>query len=354
MDVMIIAEAGVNHDGKIDQALRLIDAAAAAGADVVKFQTFKAAALASAVAGRAEYQIRNLGGTESQLDMLRRLELSEDDHFRLRDHCRQAGIGFLSSPFDRLSLEFLIDRLGLDTIKLGSGELTNGPLLLQAGASGRNIILSTGMADLAETAQAVGVIGCGANGVLAPTESEIQAAAHCPSPDLIRRLTLLHCTTEYPAPMDQVNLRAMETLRQTFGLRVGFSDHTPGITAAVAAAALGASVIEKHLTLDRGLPGPDHKASLEPLEMKALVDSVRQVTAALGDGRKVPMPSERGNADIARKSLAVAAPIGRGEVFTVDNLTAMRPGTGISPMQYWSWIGRTAERDYHVGDLVQP
>lgn len=348
----IIAEAGVNHNGSLDLALQLVDAAVEAGADCVKFQTFRARQLASARAAKARYQQETTGTSESQVEMLERLELSHDAHRALLAHCDSAGIEFLSSPFDVLSLRFLVEDLGVQRLKLGSGELTNGPLLDAAARTGLPLILSTGMAELHEVRAAAAVVAHAWAGLpgapdlerLGPTEREVIAS----------RLTVLQCTTEYPAPFDDVNLRAMEALRAELGCAIGFSDHTPGIAMPIAAAALGAVVIEKHLTLDHGLPGPDHRASLEPATFRALVDGVRQVERALGDGVKRPSPSELPNRAIARKSLVAARPIRAGEVLTEAALTAKRPAGGLSPMHYWELLGRPATRSYDTDDALDP
>ena len=334
-----------------------MDAAAEAGADVVKFQTFRPTALVSRHAPRAGYQIRNdtARQDDSQLAMLQRLALGDDDHFRLREHCRARGIEFLSSPFDADSARFLIEDMALPRLKLGSGELTNAPLLLQIARSGRPLILSTGMATPEEIRQALGVLAFGyLNEETPPSEPAFAAAFERMDgyQVLAWNITLLHCTTEYPAPFVDVNLRAMDHLRDAFGLPVGFSDHTPGIHISIAAAARGARVIEKHFTLDRSLPGPDHRASLEPDELQAMVEGIRQVEQALGDGEKRVADSERKNRAIARKSLVAARPIHAGEAFSEDNLTAKRPGDGLAPVHYWALLGRAAGRDYAVDEAI--
>jgi len=345
----VIAEAGVNHNGELERALALVDAAAEAGADAVKFQTFDPAALVTQNAPQADYQVRNDGDSGGQLAMLRRLALSHEDHRRLMARCAQRGIDFLSSPFDTGSARFLIDELGLPTLKLGSGELTNAPLLLAIARSGRDLILSAGMAEPDEIREALGVLAFGYLGSGEPPSAAAFRAAFERTAGyaaLKQRVTLLHCTSEYPAPFADVNLRAMDTLRQTFGLPVGLSDHTPGIAMPVAAAARGARVIEKHFTLDRGLPGPDHKASLEPDELRAMVEGIRQVEQALGDGVKRVAASEAKNRAVARKSLVAARSIRAGEPFTADNLTSKRPGDGLAPIHFWDLLGRPARRDY--------
>lgn len=333
MRTLIIAEAGVNHNGSLDLARQLIDAAAAAGVDYVKFQTFRADKLVTRTARQAAYQSRNLGhGEESQYTMLKRLELSPDDHRALIDHCNTKGVRFFSTAFDLESIAFL-DSLGLPLWKVPSGEITNFPYLRAIGLTGKPVILSTGMATLDEIEAAVGVLtrfGTPRNGI-----------------------TLLHCTTEYPAPKDQVNLRAMQTMHERFGLPVGYSDHTEGIEIPVAAVAMGATVIEKHFTLDRSLPGPDHKASLEPDELTAMVRQIRAVESALGNGVKEPTPAERPNIPIARKSIVAATAIQRGELFTEENLTAKRPGTGLSPMLWEAVVGQTAPHDFEPDQPIE-
>lgn len=355
--IQVIAEAGVNHNGSLETALALVDAAADAGADAVKFQTFNAAALASALAPKAGYQTRTTGDGESQLDMLRRLELDRAAHHQLAARCRERGIEFLSSPFDLASLSFLVEELRVARLKLGSGELTNGPMLLAAARSGLPLILSTGMGTLAEIEAALGVLALGyTQRDATPSRETVTRALGEPEARacLARNVTLLHCTTEYPAPVADVNLRAMDTIRAAFGLPIGYSDHTDGLVASIAAAARGATVIEKHFTLDRGLPGPDHRASIEPATLAELVAAVRQVEALLGGPWKLPSPSEQANLAVARKSLCALAPIRQGERFTTANLGVKRPGTGVSPMAYWEWLGRSASRDFGADEVITP
>ncbi len=354
--VRVIAEAGVNHDGSPERALALVDAAAGAGADVVKFQTFKAEALVSRGAPKAGYQLQTTGAAESQLDMLRRLELTPADHVRLIARCAERGVEFLSTPFDRQSLELLADLFGLPQLKLGSGELTDAPLLLAAGRTGKSLYLSTGMATLDEVRTALGVLAYGFLGGDEPSRDAFAAAFASPEgrAALHRRVTLLHCTSAYPTPFDEVNLRAMDTLRDAFGLPVGLSDHSSGIAVAIAAAARGAAVIEKHFTLDRDLPGPDHRASLEPGELAAMIRAVRQVEAALGDGHKAPAAAERETLAVARKSLVAARPIRRGETFSAANLAVKRPAGGVPPIDYWQTLGRRARRDFVADERIEP
>lgn len=351
----IIAEAGVNHNGDRDTACRLIDVAAAAGADAVKFQTFKADALVSKAAPKAEYQKKLTDAGESQYDMIKKLELSEEDHRSLVKHCRDRGIQFLSSPFDNASARFLLTGLRLPVLKIASGELTNAPLLLTVAQAGVPVILSTGMSTLADIKEALGVLAFGYTSPQGkPDGRAFRECYRAPAgrQALADKVSLLHCTTEYPAPYDEVNLKAIDTIRKAFGLPVGLSDHTEGIAVPIAAVARGAVIIEKHFTLDRGLPGPDHKASLEPDGLKAMVAAIRQVEAALGTGTKEPSPAELKNRAVARKSLVAARDIKAGEPFTADNLTVKRPGTGIAPLHYWEWLGKIADRDYQADERV--
>lgn len=353
--VEVIAEAGVNHNGSMEMALELVDAAAAARADVVKFQIFTTEECISTAAPKADYQVVQTGGAESQLEMVRKLELPPAAFRTLNERCVAKGIEFLATPFDFASLRFLVDELDVPKLKIASGEITNGPLMLEIARSGKPIILSTGMCTLGDVEQALGVL---AFGYLAPsTAPSVDAFREAyVSADgqrvLAERVTLLHCTTEYPAPMNTVNLRSMETMRQAFGLPVGYSDHTQGIEVPVAAVALGATVIEKHFTLDRTLPGPDHAASLEPAELDAMVRAIRNIELALGSERKMPTAPEQKNAVIARRSLVARMPIRQGETFTADNLAIKRPGTGVSPMDYWTWLGRTADRDFAQDEVI--
>lgn len=352
----IIAEAGVNHNGDCGRALALVEAAVGAGADIVKFQSFRADKLATAVARKASYQEVTTGIEQSQLEMLRTLQLTEDDDRCIAAACAAANISYMSTPFDADSATHLVKNIGVSTLKVGSGDLTNAPLLLHLARFRLPIILSTGMGTLAEVEQALGVI---AFGYIRDATAQPTAAAFSEIlldrgawTELQGKVTLLHCTTEYPASAHSINLRAMETLRGAFGLPVGFSDHSRGIHLAAAAVALGATVIEKHLTLDRALPGPDHQASIEPDQFAAMIASVRDVELALGDGRKVPAAEEIANRNVARRSLVAAARIGRGEPFTLKNIAVKRPGNGISPDRYWELLGRPANRDYAPDDMI--
>lgn len=351
----IIAEAGVNHNGSIDLALRLVELAAEAGADVVKFQTFRAESLVSKSAPKAEYQKRTTSADESQFEMLKRLELSIEEHRTLLAACAARGIEFMSSPFDPESLDFLVE-LGVETIKLGSGELTNAPLLIDAARSGRNLILSTGMATLSDIEDAMGVLAWSlrATNDSAPSRAAFHRAWLDPAARTAvrERVTLLHCTSEYPAPVADVNLCAMQTIRSAFDLRVGLSDHTKGLTVALAAVALGATVIEKHFTLDKTLEGPDHQASMDPEELRALVSGVRDVEAAMGTSIKVPSAAEVATAAIARKSVVAARSIAAGAEIQRADLTVKRPGTGRSPLDLFDMVGRRASRAYEPDEVV--
>lgn len=333
MKTLIIAEAGVNHNGSIELAKELIAKAAAAGADLVKFQTFVAANIVSESAPKAEYQIKNTQNAETQLEMIQKLELSREDHAVLIEECRLQGIGFFSTAFDFQSFDLLMEMGCLDQIKVPSGELTNLPLLRYMSKSCKPLLLSTGMANLGEIEAAIEVI----------------EAAGTPR----HLITVLHCTTEYPTPMEDVNLLAMVSMKQAFGVNVGYSDHSSGIEVPIAAVALGATVIEKHFTLNRGLPGPDHKASLEPHELKAMVDGIRNIERALGDGIKRPSASELKNKLIARKSLVAIQSIRAGQAFSTENIGVKRPGTGISPMRWDEVIGRSAPRDFSPDELIE-
>jgi N,N'-diacetyllegionaminate synthase len=307
----IIAEAGVNHNGSLEMALHLVDAAVAAGADAVKFQTFKAEKVIAVHAPKAGYQKDTTGSDESQLEMVKKLELGETAHTKLNQYCQHKGIQFLSTPFDLESID-LLDRLGLEIFKIPSGEITNLPYLRKLGELKKRLILSTGMADIGEIEDALDVL----------TDSGTS----------MENITVLHCNTEYPTPFEDVNLKAMLTIRNAFpGLSVGYSDHTNGIEVPIAAVAMGASVIEKHFTLDRNLPGPDHRASLEPPELSAMISGIRNIEKALGTGIKKPSPSELKNKTVARKSIVATFTIKKGEMFTEMNITVKRPGIGITP-----------------------
>jgi N-acetylneuraminate synthase len=354
--VWVIAEAGVNHNGSLANALKLVDVAADAGADVVKFQTFKADKLATATAQKADYQAANTGQGGDQLTMLRALELSADDHAALIAQCRKRGLAFMSTAFDVESLAFL-GTLEMPAVKIPSGDITAADLLLRAARLRRRMIVSTGMATLADIEAALGVIAFGLTRDDEPAGKADFAAAYrsADGRDALRRhVTLLHCVTEYPAPPEAINLRAMDTMAETFDLPVGYSDHTLGIEVALAAVARGATVIEKHFTLDRGMPGPDHAASLEPAELKTMIAAIRAIERALGNPAKAPGPQEQKNLPVARRSLVAARAIRKGETITRDMLAEKRPGTGISPMEAWSLVGRPAARDYSPDEMIEP
>lgn len=328
--VFIIAEAGVNHNGDITLAKQLVEQAADAGADAVKFQTYKTENLVCKTAAKAAYQFGTTDENESQYDMLKKLELTKDMHEVLIAYCRQVGIEFLSTPFDDDSID-LLSGYQLETYKIPSGEITNYPYLKKIAGLHKNVILSTGMS----------------------TMQEIEAAIQLLQRNGVGSITLLHCTTEYPAPMEEVNLRAMSAMHHRFGLPVGYSDHTSGIEISIAAAAMGAVVIEKHFTLNRDLEGPDHKASLEPAELKAMVAAVRNVEKALGIGEKKVTVSEAANISTVRKSIVAYRNIAKGEVFTEDNITTKRPGTGISPMAWEQVLGKKAGRAFKKDEIIE-
>jgi len=330
-NVLIIAEAGINHNGSLKTAHKLIDAAVDAGADVVKFQTFSAEAVVSKGAAKAAYQKETTDAGESQYEMIRKLELDKEAHIELIAYCEQKGIEFLSSPFDHKSID-LLGELGLKRFKIPSGEITNLPYLRHIGSLGKPIILSTGMATLKEIEAALVILE------KVDTHRE--------------QITVLHCNTEYPTPMEDVNLNAMLTIRDKLGVRVGYSDHTLGIEIPIAAVAMGATVIEKHFTLDRKLPGPDHRASLEPTELKAMVKAIRNIEKAMGDGGKRPSPSEKKNIPIARKSIVAKRPIKKSDSFTEENLTVKRPGTGISPMEWDNIIGQVSKNFFESDSII--
>ena len=329
----IIAEAGVNHNGSLEMAMQMVDVAVAAGADAVKFQTFKAEKIIAINAPKAGYQKETTGKDESQLEMVKKLEFDETAHTKLYQYCRHKGIQFLSTPFDLESID-LLDRLGLEIFKIPSGEITNLPYLRKLGALKKRLILSTGMTDLGEIEDALDVL----------------AETGTPKGNI----TVLHCNTEYPTPFEDVNLRAMLTIRNAFpGISVGYSDHTNGIEVPIAAVAMGATIIEKHFTLNRNLPGPDHRASLEPHELTAMISCIRNIEKALGTGIKKPSPSELKNKPIVRKSIVAASPIKEGETFTEMNITVKRPGTGMSPMRWDEIIGRKAAKPYRRDELIE-
>jgi N,N'-diacetyllegionaminate synthase len=330
--VLIIAEAGVNHNGSLETAKQLVDVASEAGADMVKFQTFSADRMVTISANKAEYQNQTTDASESQHSMIQKLELSREMHEDLIAYCKKCKIEFFSTGFDSQSINMLVE-LGLDLFKIPSGEITNLPYLRHVGKHGKPVILSTGMANMGEIETALDVL-------------ETSGTPR-------NQITVLHCNTEYPTPMEDVNLKAMLSIRDAFGVKIGYSDHTLGTEVSIAAMAMGATVIEKHFTLDRALPGPDHRASLEPDELKAMVKAIRNIEIALGDGIKRPSASEAKNKPIARKSLVATTAIRSGERFTKANLTVKRPGTGISPMLWDEVLGRTATREFAPDELIE-
>jgi N,N'-diacetyllegionaminate synthase len=327
--IFIIAEAGVNHNGSFEIARKLIDVAADAGCDCVKFQTFKAENVVSRYAKKAAYQEETTNGNETQLEMIKKFEISESMHFKLVEYCNKKRIVFLSTPFDLESIDFL-QKIDIPFWKIPSGEITNLPYLIKIAGIGKSVILSTGMSTLEEVKTAVDILR--QNGSV--------------------EITVLHCNTEYPTPYEDVNLKAMLTIRDELGCKVGYSDHTPGIEVPIAAAALGASVIEKHLTLDKNMEGPDHKASLEPSEFYTMVQAIRNIEKAMGTGRKISTPSEIKNISIARKSIVANCVIKKGEIFTEENITTKRPGNGISPMRWFEVLGKTAEKNFVEDELI--
>lgn len=328
----VIAEAGVNHNGSLERAKNMVKVAAKAGVDAIKFQTFRAETLVTKDAIKADYQIKASGQSETQFDMLKKLELSFESYLELLESCRLNQIEFLSTAFDLTTIDLLVT-MGLKKWKIPSGEITNLPFLRKIASLGQEIIMSTGISDLGEIQDALMVFMT--SGI---------------SPD---KITVLHCNTEYPTPMQDVNLKAMQTIKSAFpGVHVGYSDHTEGIEVPIAAVAMGATIIEKHFTLDKNLPGPDHKASLEPDELTAMVRAIRNIEKALGDGIKKPSPSELKNRYVARKSIVAAKDIRKGETFTEENLTVKRPGTGISPMRWDEVLGQIAQKDYEKDELI--
>lgn len=328
--VLIIAEAGVNHNGNIETAYKMVDAAKEAGVDIIKFQTAKPELVISKFAQKAEYQKNTTDAEESQLEMCKKIHLKFEEYIPLKKYCESLGIRFLSTPFDLDSVDFL-DELGCDMWKIPSGEITNYPYLVEIAKTGKPIILSTGMCTMKDIHAAINVL------------NEFGAG----------KITLLHCTTEYPTPYEDVNLNAIDSLRDEFNLEVGYSDHTKGISVPIAAVAKGARVIEKHFTLDRNMEGPDHKASLEPKELRRMVEEIRNIEKALGNGVKEPANSEVKNIDIARKSIVAKKLIRKGEKFTLDNITTKRPGNGVSPMEWNNVLGQVAVRDFEEDELIE-
>jgi len=351
----IIAEVGVNHNGSFEMAKKLVRVAKKAGADAVKFQTFKAENLVTRGAKQAAYQIENLGEATSQFDMLKKLELSYEEFTALKQYCDELQIEFLSTPFDFESVDFLVGTLGMETVKIPSGELTNAPFIHYIAAKQKKIILSTGMATIDEIHESLAFIAYGLAGEKEVVLKDVQEFYETSeAKNLLKQyLTVLHCTTEYPAPFETINLKAMNQLKDELQVPVGYSDHSEGITVPVAATSLGAVVIEKHFTLDKTLPGPDHLASLNPDELIAMVKGIRQVELALGDGVKQPSAIELKNRNAARKSIVAKKAIAQGTLITVEHLTLKRPGDGLSPSTYWSLIGTVAKKAYEKDDLIE-
>lgn len=328
--VCIIAEAGVNHNGDIKLAKKMVDVAKQAGVDYIKFQTFSPEKLVSKYAQKAKYQKENTNSDESQLKMLQKVALSKSEFKQLKEYCSEVGIGFISTPFDNDSINFL-EEFDMDFWKIPSGEITNLPYLEKIANTGRKVIMSTGMCEVEEILNAISVLeNNGTNDIV-----------------------LLHCNTQYPTPYEDVNLKAMYAIEKATGKPVGYSDHTQGIEVPIAAVAMGAVVIEKHFTLDKGMDGPDHKASLEPDELTQMVSSIRKIEKALGDGKKEPSESEKENINVARKSIVASKTIKKGTVFSEDNITVKRPGNGISPMRWYEVIGQTAMRDYEEDEMIE-
>jgi N,N'-diacetyllegionaminate synthase len=326
MKTLIIAEAGVNHNGDINLAKRLVDVAFEAGADYVKFQSFKASELVSKKAEKAEYQLKTTDSSESQFEMIKKLELSEEDHLELLNYCKEVGIGFASSPFDINGIKYL-EELNLDFIKVPSGEITNLPYLRELSKTTKRIILSSGMSELQEIKDALSILNS-------------------------RNVVVLHCNTEYPTPYEDVNLNAMLTIKRECDVEVGYSDHSLGVEVPIAAVAMGARVVEKHFTLDKTMNGPDHQASLDPEELKQMISAIRNIERAMGSGEKTPSASEIKNIPIARKSIVASRAILKGEVFSVDNIIAKRPGSGLSPMMWDEVIGKHAVKDFEEDELI--
>lgn len=353
---IIIAEAGVNHNGDEELAYSLVHAAVKAGADIIKFQTFRAEELTTQHAQQADYQTKNSNLDESQLEMLKKLELSDETFLKIKLACDDLGIGFMSTAFDSHSLNFLVKNIGVDTLKVPSGEITNAPLILEHAITGKDIILSTGMSNIDEIRNALSVIAFG----YASSSAELVLdksfekffKSKAAQEFLKNKVTLLHCTSEYPAPFEDLNLNAMHTLADEFNLQIGYSDHSLGIEVPIAAVAMGAKIIEKHFTLDKAMEGPDHRASIEPQELERMIESIRNVDLALGSSEKKIQTSELKNLSIVRKSIVAVDAICPGEVLSEANIGIKRPGTGVSPFKYWDYLGKKSKNAYQVGDLI--
>ncbi len=352
----IIAEAGVNHNGSLSEALKMIDVAKQSGADAIKFQTFTAEDLVTKTAQKAEYQVKNTGNNSSQFEMLKALEISYPDHFKLKKHCDSIGLQFMSSPFSEKDAQFLISDLKIKTIKIGSGEITNLRMLNAIGKSQSSIVLSTGMSTLKEVQAALGAIGLGSTSPeTAPSilNSQNWYSENKQSETLKSRITVLHCTSNYPAKTDELNLRAIQTLHENLNLRIGYSDHSSGSWAALVALGLGATCFEKHFTLDVKQDGPDHAASIEPDELKRYIVNIRNGFASLGSGEKKPQPSEKSTMAAARKSVVSKEDIHKGDLFTEDNITLKRPGSGISAEHFFDLLGKKSLIDYKSNQLIE-
>lgn len=353
--VFIIAEAGVNHNGCLDRAKKMVDVALDAKVDAIKFQTFKTELVVTRIAPKAKYQEINTGNADSQFEMIKRLELSYTEFLELNAYCQEKNILFLSTPFDFESLDFLINEVNIPILKIASGEITNGPFLLKSALSGKPIILSTGMSNLNEIEEALSILAFGYTDASSNAtcenfqksyQSEVGKIA------LNEKVSILHCTSEYPAACESINLRALNTIAERFGLVVGYSDHSLGIEVSIAAVALGAKIIEKHFTIDKNLSGPDHKASLDPDELKKMVESIRNIEAAMGNGVKIPVNSEYETLKVARRSLIASKGIKKGEAFTSENMVIKRPASGVSPMMYWDYLQKNATRDYAEDEVI--
>ena len=354
MNTYIIAEAGVNHNGSLDIAMQLIEEAKKAGADAVKFQTYKTENLVTRDAKKAEYQYKNTGKSDSQFEMLNKLELSYLEQIELFHFSNEIGIDFLSTAFDLESLNFLSKEMKLKTLKISSGDLTNGPLLYEFGKTGKNLILSTGMSNIQEIEDALGILAYGLLKKDNPSEKSFKEVFMSSEGQgiLKKKVSLLHCTTEYPAPLDEINLRVMETLKDKFDLKIGYSDHSEGILVSILAASHGAELIEKHFTLDKDFEGPDHISSLTPGELAEMVVSIRNLKKIMGNKVKKPTKSELKNISIARKSLVASRDIKKGQVFKKNDITVKRPGTGVSPIKFWDILSKKSKRDYKADEVI--
>ena len=357
MKVYVIAEAGVNHNGDIELAHKLVDEAVKSGADAIKFQTFKAENLTSKKAKKANYQLQTTDNDESQLQMLKKLELSKKDYIDLKSYAENKKIDFITTAFDEESLDFIVNDLKVKKLKIPSGEITNGPFLLSHARSNLDIILSTGMANQHEIKKALDIIAFGyINPDIKVTNIDqfVDAYENKDHIKILRdKVSILHCTTEYPAPLEELNLSAIHTIEENFGVRVGYSDHSEGIIASIVACSFGASIIEKHFTLDRNMKGPDHKASLEPEELKKMIEIIRKTGGMIGNGIKKPSLSETKNIEIVRKSIVTKKKITKGELFSENNITTKRPATGLSPMNYWDLLGKISKENYDEDEIIK-